>query len=102
MRITRLTPLALAAFCPALALAVDVGHVDEFAAADQLHDWSGGTFHSNPGTGGVGGPNEGYLRIESFANSNFGTRSSSLPYIGDWIADGATGVAFWLRNEGAN
>jgi hypothetical protein len=89
--------------CAASALAVDVGHVDEFADKGELANFSGGSFHSNPGTGGVGGPNDGYLRLENFNPGNFGTRSASAPYLGQWDVDGATGVAYWLRNvSGAN
>jgi hypothetical protein len=51
----------------------------------------------------VGGLNDGYLQLDNFNPGNFGTRSASLPYIGEWEADGARGVAFWLRNvSGAN
>lgn len=95
----RLIPSCFAlALAASPALAVDVGHVDEFAAADDTANFSGGSFHSNPGTGGVGGANDGYLQLENFSPGRFGTRSASIPYIGDWTMDGATGVAFWLRN----
>ncbi len=86
--------------CAAPALAVDVGHVDEFAQVDDVANFSGGSFHSNPGTGGVGGVNDGFLRLENFVPNNFGTRSASIPYIGKWDASGATGVAYWLKNLG--
>lgn len=86
--------------CAASALAVDVGHVDDFTQADDLANFSGGSFHSNPGTGGVGGANDGYLQLENFSVGNFGTRSASAPYLGKWDVDGATGVAYWLKNLG--
>lgn len=86
--------------CAASALAVDVGHVEEFAAKGELANFSGGSFHSNPGAGGVGGPDDGYLQLENFSQGNFGTRSASVPYIGEWAVDGATGVAYWLKNFG--
>jgi hypothetical protein len=85
----------------AAALAVDVGHVDEFAAADDLANWGGGAFsYTNPGTGGVGGADDGFLHVSNvgFAASQLGVRSGNTAYAGDWIADGATGVSFYLRN----
>jgi hypothetical protein len=93
-----LSPCFAIALAASHALAVDVGNVDEFAASGDLANFSGGSFHSNPGTGGIGGSSDGYLQLENFTPGKFGTRSASIPYIGDWITDGATGVAFWLRN----
>jgi hypothetical protein len=92
------TAAALAFAAPALA--VDVGHVDEFASAGNLESWGGGAFYSNPGTGGVGGANDGYLRVETPFEAQLAARSQSSVYVGDWIAAGATGLSFYLRDEG--
>lgn len=102
MRFARLALVAVAGIVPAAAaLAVDVGHVDEFAAADDFAGWGGGSFsYTNPGTGGVGGADDGFLYVNNagFGSAQLGTRSGSAAYAGDWIADGATGVSFYLRN----
>ncbi len=102
MSCARLALVAAAGLVPAAAsLAVDVGHVDEFAAFDDLANWGGGSFsYTNPGTGGVGGDNDGFLYVNNagFGASQLGTRSGNAAYAGNWIADGATGVSFYLRN----
>ena len=97
---TPLAPVFAAMTLSACALAVDVGHVDDFTNADDLADFSGGSFLSNPGTGGVGGDDDGFLRVENLFNGHFGTRSASAPYIGDWNDSGAQGISFWIKNLG--
>ncbi|MGP1309504.1 MAG: hypothetical protein ACTS27_04825 [Phycisphaerales bacterium] len=94
----RVCAVSLLSLLPTAALAADIGHADTFAAAGDLANFNGGSFHSNPGTGGVDGANDGYLQLENVTSGNFGTRSASVPYFGDWEADGVQGVAFWLRN----
>jgi len=98
---TRLAVAAFAGLLPAAAaLAVDVGNVDEFAAAGDFENWGGGSFsYTNPGTGGVGGAGDGFLFVNNdLGAAQLGTRSADAAYIGDWVAAGATGVSFWLRD----
>ncbi len=102
MRVNRFAAVAFVGLLPAAsALAVDVGNVDEFATAGDLENWGGGSLiYTNPGTGGVGGAGDGYLRVENdiFA-AQLGARALDAAYNGDWLAAGATGLSFWLRDE---
>lgn len=101
MRVNRLAAVAFVGLLPAAsALAVNVGNVDEFSVAGDLENWGGGsTSYSNPGTGGVGGANDGYLRVENdLFEAQLGARALDAAYTGDWTAAGATGLSFWLRD----
>lgn len=73
------------------------GHVDTFPGTE-LADWAGGSGLSNPGTGGVGGANDGYLLVTNGVVSNFGTHSGSAFYQGNWTTAGITEVSFYLND----
>src|SRR5260221_6315171 len=60
--------------------------------------WGGGsTSYTNPGSGGVGGAADGYLRVTQSADGNFGTRSVGSEYAGDWLAAGIERLRDYLN-----
>ena len=75
------------------------GHVDDFKAVGTA-GWGGGTPVSNPGTGGVDGAADGYLLLSDPTEGNFGTKSGTNVYAGDFTAAGITQVSFYLNNVG--
>lgn len=75
------------------------GHVQDFPGQGELHGFSGGSqVYDNPGTGGVGGAGDGYLIVRNINVGRLGALSLNFEYFGDWLADGATGVSFFLQN----
>ncbi len=62
--------------------------------------WGGGAPTSNPGTGGVLGAGDGYLRIAvpGPLPGNLGAFAATPPYAGDWTAAGITQVVLWLND----
>lgn len=59
--------------------------------------------HTNPGSGGVDGANDGFLLVDSFADGNFGAADNGPIFSGanvDYIESGITGVTFWLNDVG--
>lgn len=81
--------------------AVEFGHLDDFSTAG-TSNWFGGSAVSNPGTEGVDGDGDGFLRLVNTFTSNFGCRNSSVAFEGDWIAAGITRVSFHLNDIGAD
>jgi hypothetical protein len=79
-----------------------VGFVERFSAPGTA-SWTSGATNTNPGTGGFGGPGDGFLHIArtGFAGQ-LGARSSGAEYAGDWIAAGIAQVRFRLRDVDAN
>jgi hypothetical protein len=87
---------------PALA-APTIGFMEHWNSA--LDGWGGGATYGNPGTGGVRGAGDGYLRFstpgpppQSF--TNLGAQSAGPEYAGNWQAAGVTQVRFWLNDVG--
>jgi hypothetical protein len=67
--------------------------------------WSGGTNFDNPGTGGVGGAADGFLRLSTGVEfpGSYGVASHAAPeYAGDWIAAGIKTVRFCLNDIGTD
>lgn len=75
-----------------------LGFVEEFSDGTPAGFNSGAPL-SNPGTGGVGGAGDGYLRIARtpFAN-HLGAFNSGPAYAGDYVAAGVTRIAFRLNH----
>lgn len=65
-----------------------------------LQNWGGGSVYANPGSGGVGGASDGYLRVSTDAPAALGTVSFDVPYAGDWTAAGISQVKVWLNDVG--
>ena len=118
MRRLTLTPAGLAAHGGLAILAILVhvalatgpatadptpGFVESFSAAPGTSGWTSNATNTNPGTGGVGGVGDGYLRI---ARTGFvaqlGSRSTDLAYAGNWLTAGANRVKFALNDVGAD
>ena len=60
---------------------------------------SGAIAFTNPGTGGVGGPGDGFLMMTKLApQGHFGTRSTGAEYVGDWHAAGINELRVWLND----
>ncbi len=64
--------------------------------------WTGGASVTNPGSGGVDGAADGFLRVATLTVGKLGSRSSGAPYVGDWIAAGITRVRFSVKDIGAD
>ena len=65
-----------------------------------LSGWLGGTQADNPGSGGVGGAGDGFLRLSTPFQAQFGGFSTGPEYTGDWQAAGITHVIVSLNNLG--
>ena len=74
------------------------GFVEEFTVG--TGGFFGGSMVSNPGTGGVDG--DGYLRVSNQSTNNFGTRSGTTDYSGNYLAAGITQVRVWMNDVGGN
>jgi FlgD Ig-like domain len=67
-----------------------------------LEGWASGAAISNPGTGGVLGPGDGYLLIsQNSPSANLGAFGPTSAYIGNWTAAGITQVRLWLNDVNA-
>jgi hypothetical protein len=88
-----LTPL------PARA-APAVGFHEEWPGTS-LKDWGGGSLYDNPGTGGVDGAGDGFLRFWTPTPYSLGTVNMTAPYQGDWIAAGVTAIQLSINDVGA-
>lgn len=94
--------LAAVAALSAPALAITPYYQENFVGAGNLAGWGGGTGYSNPGTGGVDGANDGYLRVMRDSVGNFGARSGDPVYGGDYVAQNITGMSLWLNDVDAS
>lgn len=64
--------------------------------------WGGGTLLSNPGSGGVSGPGDGFLLMDNGPfPAQLGARSDGPEYAGNWSAAGITQVRLWLNDVNA-
>ena len=80
---------------------------EDFEEFGETAGFGGGTgTYDNPGTNGVGGADDGFLRITSFnppqprnfAAADFGEIFSGFDV--DYIESGITGMSFWLNDVG--
>jgi len=80
-----------------------IGFVENWPGTS-LQGWGGGSLYSNPGTGGLGGPTDGFLHFKSpnGLQHNLGTVSFGVEYAGDWVAAGITQVRLWLNDVDAD
>ena len=85
-----------------VSAAPTLGFVEPFTST--ITTWGGGATESNPGTGGVGGAADGYLRIARTGAfpAQLATRSDGLEYHGDWVAANINKIDLWLNDVGAN
>lgn len=69
-----------------------------------LQGWDSQAANSNPGSGGVGGVGDGFLRFSTpnGITHNLGTVSFGLEYQGDWLAAGISQVRLWLNDVDAD
>jgi hypothetical protein len=89
--------LALAVAAPVIAQPV-AGFRESFPGTS-LDGWASGATISNPGTGGVLGPGDGYLLISQTSPfANLGAFAPTSSYIGNWTAAGITQVRLWLND----
>ncbi|TVQ61874.1 MAG: hypothetical protein EA379_05940 [Phycisphaerales bacterium] len=83
----------------AAAFAATPGYVEDFVGAGNLGGFSGGSSaYENPGTGGVGGVDDGFLLVRNDSPNNFGAADFAGNFSGNWIANGVTGISFWLND----
>ena len=76
-----------------------LGFVENFPGIS-TSSWSGGSINDNPGTGGFGGPGDGYLDVKTVSTDHLGTVSFGPEYAGNWSAAGITQVRCWLKDIG--
>ena len=106
LSLIRTLPLVLGLVVPALlpppASAVPPIGFREDWPGTSLQGWGGGSqTYENPGTGGVDGAGDGYLRIgNSLTAYHLGTVNLDVPYPGNWIAAGITHVKVSLNDVG--
>ncbi len=93
----------IALTAPAYAAAT-LGFVENWSGTT-LHNWGGGASNSNPGSGGVGGAGDGFLRFSTPngpLQHKLGARSFGTDYQGDWQAAGISQVRLWLNDVDAD
>lgn len=102
-RTTRNITASFAAFMIAGAAGASTpGYVEDFVGLGNVGGFGGGSHnYENPGTGGVGGAGDGYLLVTNDFAANFGAAEFDGNFNGDWIANGVTGISFWLNDVGA-
>jgi hypothetical protein len=105
---TRILPLVLglplAGLFPHPSAAVPpIGFVEHWPGTS-LQGWGGGSqTYENPGTGGVGGAGDGYLRMgNSLTAYHLGTVNLDAMYAGDWPAAGLTHLKVSLNDVGTD
>jgi len=86
---------------PAAAQPVN-GFVESFTGAGNLADWDSQALRTNPGTGGVGGVGDGYLRIARTSDAQLGARNVTTTYAGNWLTAGVDRVRFSLNDVDGN
>lgn len=75
-----------------------LGFREDFPAANLTGTWSSQAITGNPGTGGLGGLNDGYLLVARTFPAQLGAVSFGPEYNGDWRAPGITQVRLWLTD----
>ena len=103
----RVAAAALAAFVCFPAFAIEPGFVLKFQNAGDTGSFFGGssagTLYTNPGTGGVDGVNDGFLRIENFNLGHFGGYTQLPQFQGDWLSAGVARLEISMKNiSGSN
>jgi hypothetical protein len=79
------------------------GFVEDFNdAVGDLGDFGGGADLTNPGTNGVDGSSDGFLRVARATSDKFGTRADSGSLTGDYVTAEITHVRFWLNDVDAD
>lgn len=77
---------------------------EDFENEGDTAGFGGGTgTYDNPGSGGVGGIDDGFLRISTDFETNFGAADFGEIFSGpdvDYIESGITGMTFWLNDVG--
>ncbi len=79
-----------------------LGFREDFPAANGTGTWAGGAIVSNPGTGGLGGINDGYLVVARDFAAQLGTVSTGPEYQGNWTTTGITQIRLWLTDHGSD
>jgi hypothetical protein len=82
------------------ALAAEPGFVEDFPAGGGLAGFFPEFILDNPGTGGVGGEGDGYLRVTQPNPANLGTSTGRDEFTGNLVADGVTGFGVYLNDVG--
>jgi len=97
--------IAFALALPALPVAAGptLGFIETFPAASGTAGWLSSAENTNPGTGGVGGAGDGYLRIarSGFA-AQLGSHNVDTSYAGNYLSAGVERIKFSLNDVGAN
>jgi hypothetical protein len=96
---TTLIMTALTMGISARASAATVGFVEDFEDATHIFNVSGSLL-THETSGGVGGADDGWLRVEMPFEFHLGVASDDPLVTGNLLADGVTGFSFWLRNLG--
>jgi hypothetical protein len=67
-----------------------------------LDGWTGGATYTNPGDGGTGGAEDGFLLMSRSSPGSLAVFSSDSEYLGNWRAAGIRSVHLWLNDVGAD
>jgi hypothetical protein len=102
-RLTLATGLALTTLAGPVGADPTLGFV-EYWPGTSTEFWSSQAINTNPGTGGLFGAGDGYLRVSTVgaATTHLGSASFAPEYDGDWQAAGVTRVRLWLNDVGAD
>lgn len=90
---------AVMALAAGAASAATPGYFEDFNNGTVDPFFSGASLVWVP-SGGVGGAGDGYIRASRSSPGNLGLASADAPFVGDLIADGVTGISFWLNDVG--
>ncbi len=103
LRLSQFVAACLVAVLPSVAAAgPTLGFFEDFVGGS-TGGFGGNAILSNPGTGGVGGAQDGFLMIEDNPiNNHLGAKNEGADYAGDYLAAGITRVLFWLNDVGAD
>ncbi len=102
MRLRTLLVVSALLAATSAAAAPTLGFREDFPAVAGVGTWSGGAIYSNPGSGGLGGINDGYLVVSRDVLAQLGTFSQDTMYVGNFSAAGITQIRMWLMDTGAD
>ncbi len=85
--------------CGAVVNAAEPGFVQDFNNGD-AGEFGGGAMVEVVPTGGVGGVDDGFLRVSRLSVDRLGARSLAAQLVGELTAEGVTGYSFWLNDVG--
>jgi len=96
-----LAPAFLALVCTPSSADPTLGFVETWAGG-VTHRWFTQATLTNPGSGGVDGATDGFLRIQRTTPDHLGAASSGPEYTGNWTAAGIREIRLQLSDLGTD